>query len=82
MAFVSVRLGWASQVTNAVGRWCVGKEPTCQCSGHGFDLWVGEDPLEKEMAVHSSILKSLMDRGAWQSTVHGVAKSETGLSTE
>ena len=35
-----------------------------------------EDPLEKEMATHSSILawKNPMDRGAWQATVHGVAK--------
>ena len=40
-----------------------------------------EDPLEKEMATHSSILawKNLMD-GAWQATVHGVAKSQTQLS--
>ena len=29
-----------------------------------------EDPLEKEMATHSSILA--WDREAWQSTVHGV----------
>ena len=37
---------------------------------------VGEDPLEKEMAAHSSILdwKNPMDRGAWWATVHGVAK--------
>ena len=35
-----------------------------------------EDPLEKEMANHSSILA--MDRGAWQATVHGVAR--VGLS--
>ena len=35
-----------------------------------------EDPLEKEMATHSSILawEIPMDRGAWQATVHGVAK--------
>ena len=34
------------------------------------------DPLEKEMATHSSILtwKNPMDRAAWQATVHGVAK--------
>ena len=34
-----------------------------------------EDPLEKEMATHSSILawSILMDGGAWQATVHGVA---------
>jgi len=36
----------------------------------------GEDPLEKEMATHSSILawENSMDRGAWQATVHRVAK--------
>ena len=36
----------------------------------------GEDPLEDEMATHCSILawKNPMDRGAWQATVHGVAK--------
>ena len=40
-----------------------------------------EDPLEKEIATHSSILawKNPMDRGAWQSIVHGVAKSQTKL---
>jgi len=38
-----------------------------------------EDPLEKEMTTHSSILawRIPMDRGAWQVTVHGVAKSWT-----
>ena len=41
-----------------------------------------EDPLEKEMAIHSSILclENPMDRGAWRATVHGVAKSWTGVS--
>ena len=35
-----------------------------------------EDPLEKEMASHSSnsCLESLMDRGVWQATVHGIAE--------
>ena len=38
-----------------------------------------EDPLEKEMATHSSILawKTSMDRGARWATVHGVSKSQT-----
>ena len=37
-----------------------------------------EDPLEEKMATHSiSCLKNPMDRGAWQATVHGVAKSQT-----
>ena len=39
-----------------------------------------EDPLEKEMATHSSILKDCMDRGARQATVHGIAKSWAQLS--
>ena len=41
-----------------------------------------EDPLEEGMATHSSILawRIPMDRRAWQATVHGVAKSQTGLS--
>ena len=37
-----------------------------------------EDPLEKEMATHSSILAwRITDRGAWQATVHGVARVDT-----
>ena len=31
-------------------------ETTCQCRTSRFDPWVREDPLEKEMATHSSIL--------------------------
>ncbi|CAI9173194.1 unnamed protein product [Rangifer tarandus platyrhynchus] len=41
-----------------------------------------EDPLEKGTATHSSILiwKNPRDRGAWQTTVHGVTQSWTRLS--
>ena len=44
------------------------------------EMWVRslgwEDPLEKEMATHSSILawENLMDRGTWQATLQGVTK--------
>ena len=40
------------------------------------------DPLEEDMATHSNILawRIPMDRGTWQATVHGVAKSQTRLS--
>ena len=47
------------------------------------EMWVQslgwEDPLEEEMATHSSTfaLRIPMDRGAWWATVHGVAKSQT-----
>ena len=38
-----------------------------------------EDPLEKGMATHSSILawRIPVDRGAWRTVVHGVTKSWT-----
>ena len=45
-----------------------------------WETWVRplgwEDPLEKGMATHSSILawKIPMDRGAWRATVHGGRK--------
>ena len=44
------------------------------------EMWVQslrrEDPLEKEMATHSSIIawEIPWGEGAWQATVHGVAK--------
>ena len=42
-----------------------------------------EDPLEEEMANHSSILawENSMDRGAWWATVHGVARVENNSAT-
>ena len=41
-----------------------------------------EDPLEEEMATHSSIFawRIPMDRGDWWATVQGVTKSQTRLS--
>ena len=51
-----------------------------------WETWVlflgREYPLEREMAAHPSILawRIHIDRGAWQATVHGVAKNWTGLS--
>ena len=49
-----------------------GKESTCNT---GDLSW--EDPLEQNLAAHTSILnwRILMDRGAWRATVHGVTKS-------
>ena len=48
-----------------------------------WETWVRslvwEDLLEEGIATHSSILawRMPMDRGGWEATVHGVAKSWT-----
>ena len=34
----------------------IGKESACQCRRPEFNPWGQEDPLEKEIAIHSSIL--------------------------
>ena len=41
-----------------------------------------EDPLEEGMATYSSVLAWRIpnDRGAWWATIHGIAKSWTGLN--
>ena len=50
------------------------------------EMWVQslgpEDPLEKEMATHSSVLawKIPWTEEPWRAAVHGVAKSQTRLS--
>ena len=43
-----------------------------------------EDPLEKKMAAHSSILawRIPMDRGGWWETGHGVTRVGHGLATK
>ena len=52
------------------------------------EIWVRflgrEDPLEKEMASHSSILawRIPWTEGAWQATVHGIARVRHDLATK
>ena len=52
---------------------------------HETQVWsLGqEDPSEKEMATHSTILAwkiNPKERDAWQAVVHGIAKSQIRLS--
>ena len=57
-----------------------GKEHACQGRRHwrhGFDSWVGSIPYRRNSnPLQYSCLKNPMDKGAWWSTVHGVAESE------
>ena len=59
------------------------KEPTCQCrrlKRQRFSPWVGKLPGGRHSnRLQYSRLENRMDSGAWQDTVHGVAKSWTRL---
>ena len=70
-----VKSWWASLVAHTV------KNPSAIRKTWVWSLgW--EDPLEEGMAIHASIFawRIPMDRGTWQATVYGVAKSQTWLS--
>ena len=73
--FRGQEVGWASLVAQIVKNLPPKQETPVQSLGQ-------EDPLEKGMANHSSILawRNTMDRGALWATVHGVTKSRTQLS--
>ena len=60
----------------------VENSPAMQGTWVPFRGW--EDPLEKGMATHSSILdwRIPKDRGAWKATVHEVAKSGTWMKQQ
>ena len=51
--------------------WLGGKESTCQCRRCGFNPWIGKITLNKEMAIHFSILaweipqRSLVGYSSW-----------------
>ena len=58
-----------------------GKESACNAGDPGSILGSGKSPGEGNgNPLQYSYLESSMDRGAWRSTVHGVAKSRAQLS--
>ena len=59
-----------------------GKESACSAGDLGLSPGLGRSPGEGNgNPVQYSRLENSMDRGDWQATVHGVAKSRTQLST-
>ena len=70
-----LQYSWASLVAQMVKNPHAMQETWIQSLG-----W--EDPLEKGMAIHSSILawRILMDKGIWLAIVQGVTKNQTQLS--
>ena len=57
------------------------KEFTCNVGDLGLIPGSGRS-LEKEIGAHSSIpgVENPVDRGVWRAAVHGVAKSQIGVS--
>ena len=59
-----------------------GKESTCKVGDMGSIPGLGKSPGERNgYPLQCSCLENPMDRGAWQATVHGVAKSQTHTCT-
>ena len=58
-----------------------GKESACNVGNPGSIPGSGRSPGEgEENLLQYSGLETSMDRGAWQTTAHGVRKSQTQLS--
>ena len=58
-------------------RWLSGKESACRRRRCEFDPWVRKIPWRRKgNPLQYSCLENPMDRGAWQASVHGVAKSQ------
>ena len=52
-----------------------------QCRRPGFDPWVVKMPWRRKwQPTPGSLPGKSVDRGAWQATVHEVAKSQTRLN--
>ena len=61
--------------------WLSDKEYVCNAGDTGLILGSGRSTGEGTgNLLQYSCLENLMDRGAWQATVHGVAKSQTQLT--
>jgi len=59
-----------------------GKEPAYQHRKCRFDSYIGKIPGGGHgNSLQYSCLENLMDRGAWQATVHRLKKSQTRQAT-
>ena len=73
------RLSNSSSSTERDGGFPGGLDSNLQCRRPGFDP--GRSPGEgNDLPLQCSCLENLIDRGAWQATVHRVANNQTQLS--
>ena len=67
--YAKSRFSWASLVAQLV-------RIHLQCRRLGFDSWVWKIPWRRKwQPTPASCLENRTDRGAWQGTVHGVARA-------
>ena len=72
---------WAPTMCRGLPRWLSGKETSCQCK-EMQEMRVQSLGQEDSPgggtgnSLQYSCLENPMNRGAWQTTVHGVAKSD------
>ena len=72
-----------SGLVTGLPRWLSGKRILLAVQGMQVGSLGQEDPLEEEMATHSSIAwKNHMDRGALWALVRGTAKTRMPRSTQ
>ena len=66
-----------------LSKWLSGKGSACHVGHVGLIPGSGRSPGEGNgLPLQYSCLGNLMDRGAWQATVHSVTMSQTGLSNQ
>ena len=70
------------QYVKGTSQWLSSKESNCNAGDMGLIAGSGRSPGgENGNLLQYSCLLNAMDRGAWQATVHGVAKGRTQLSS-
>ena len=55
----------------------VSKESACNVGDLGSIFELGRSPGGHGILLEYSCLENSKDRGAWQATIHGIAKSQT-----
>ena len=82
LSFLSFKhLFYGLYITTGLPWWLSDKEIPCQYRRHWLISWWGRSSGEGNGNLfHYSCLENLMDRGAWQATVHVLQKTQAWLS--
>ena len=79
--YITDSLCCTAETNTGIPRWHSGKNPPVNAGDSGLIPGLGRSPGgQNGNPLQFSCLENLVDRGAWQATFHGVAKSQTQLS--